>query len=414
MQKPFKVLHILDHSLPLHSGYTFRTRAIIREQTALGIVTSQITSSKHNEATDCQSAAETVDALLFYRTEPGKFSQLPFINQGDVVFTLYKRLCEVIEQESPDVLHAHSPCLNGLAALWAGRKFKLPVVYELRASWEDAAVSHGTCTEGSLRYRLSRALETFVLKRCDRITTICYGLKKDIESRHIESGKTTVIANAVDIGKFQPLTEKDPDIVAKHELHNQFVVGFIGSFYEYEGLDLLISAFSLIQSECPDMRVVLVGGGQAEQALKARVNSLGLAAKVLFTGRVDHKEVNKYYSTVDVLAYPRLPMRLTDLVTPLKPLEAMAMGKVSVASDVGGHKELIEDGKDGILFKAGDAEALAAVLRKLYQNPDLSELIANGLQKVTEEKNWMNSVLNYRSVYSDLSAKDIEWKSQVE
>ena len=133
------------------------------------------------------------------------------------------------------------------------------------------------------------------------------------------------------------------------------VVGFAGSFYGYEGLDLLIDALALLAPRHPDLRVLLVGGGMQEAALREQARVRGVADRVVFSGRVPHQEVQRYYDLIDVLAYPRHRMRLTELVTPLKPLEAMAQGRMLVASDVGGHRELIRDGETGVLFPAGDA-----------------------------------------------------------
>ncbi|HEY1225830.1 MAG TPA: glycosyltransferase, partial [Ramlibacter sp.] len=174
-----RVLHVLDHSIPLHSGYTFRTRSILREQRALGWETFHITGAKQGETAALE---ETVDGLHFYRTpaSTSSLSRLPLLNQKDVIDGLARRLAEIIPQVKPDVLHAHSPSLNAIAALRAGKRFRIPVVYEVRAFWEDAAVDHGTASENGLRYKLTRALETYALKQADAVTTICEGLRKDI------------------------------------------------------------------------------------------------------------------------------------------------------------------------------------------------------------------------------------------
>ena len=147
-----RVLHVLDHSIPLHSGYTFRTASILREQRALGWETFHVTGSKHQGGND--ATEETADGLHFYRTakSTGALAKLPVLNQLEVIHGLEKRLGEIIPQIKPDVLHAHSPCLNAIAAIRAGRKFGIPVVYEVRAFWVDAAVDHGTSTENGLRY----------------------------------------------------------------------------------------------------------------------------------------------------------------------------------------------------------------------------------------------------------------------
>ncbi|MBX3629668.1 MAG: glycosyltransferase, exosortase A system-associated [Nitrosomonas sp.] len=400
-----KVLHVLDHSLPLHSGYTFRTRSILTIQHQMGIKTAMITGCKHAQNSACVDAIEYVDGLTFYRTYPTYLSKIPGINQLDVVLTLNKRLESVIARERPDILHAHSPCLNGLAALHAGKKHGIPVLYEMRASWEDAAVSHGTCTENDLRYKISRALETYVLKRADHITTICEGLKGDIQIRGIPSEKMTVIPNAVNIDQFKPITEKDTALLTDLKLEGKKIYGFIGSFYEYEGLELLVKAMPALKNDYPDLHLLLVGGGQTENKLKAMVAQLDLSGHVTFTGRINHKEVMRYYSIIDLLVYPRLSMRLTDLVTPLKPLEAMAMGRPCLASDVGGHKELIIDQKDGLLFKAGDIDSLISQLRQAYTTSNFDVIIRNGLDKVKMERNWNVSAAPYKSIYTALLHK---------
>nr|WP_090331183.1 TIGR04063 family PEP-CTERM/XrtA system glycosyltransferase [Nitrosomonas sp. Nm51] len=401
-----KVLHVLDHSLPLHSGYTFRTRAILSIQCQMGIRTALITSCKHAENSDCADTTETVDGLSFYRTYPSFLSKLPLLNQLDVVLTLIRRIESIIPVEQPDIIHVHSPCLNGLAALRIGRKYKIPILYEMRASWEDAAVSHGTCQENDLRYKISRALETYVLKRADHVTTICEGLKGDIQVRGVPSEKITVIPNAVNPDKFYPIQEKDARLCNQLNLSDKKVLGFIGSFYEYEGLELLIKAAAILKDECPDFHILLVGGGQAESSLKAMVFQLGISDRITFTGRVNHNEVMKYYSIIDLLIYPRLPMRLTNLVTPLKPLEAMAMGKPCIASDVGGHQELIVDHKDGLLFNAGNLDNLVTLLKTVYLQSDFTDLVKNGLEKVRQERNWAASVAPYQSIYLSLAEQN--------
>jgi PEP-CTERM/exosortase A-associated glycosyltransferase len=400
-----RILHILDHSIPLHSGYTFRTLAILREQRALGWDTHHVTSAKQE---NCTVPEEDVDGLHFYRTPPahGKLSTLPLFNQISIIDTLAKRLDEIIPLIRPDILHAHSPALNAIAALRAGRKHGIPVVYEVRAFWEDAAVDHGTSREWGLRYRLTRALETSAFKRVDAITTICEGLRRDIVARGIPAQKVTVIPNAVDIEKFSVGGTGDATLKEQLGLNGHRIIGFIGSFYAYEGLDLLLQAFPTILASAPDIRLLLVGGGPQDDSLKHLASGLGIQDKVIFTGRVPHDQVQRYYDLVDILAYPRHSMRLTELVTPLKPLEAMAQGRLLVASDVGGHKELIQDGKTGILFKSENPQALAdAVLRLLAEETRWPELRKAARRFVETERNWPKSVSNYVAIYRRLAGK---------
>ncbi|MCK6409582.1 TIGR04063 family PEP-CTERM/XrtA system glycosyltransferase [Thauera sp.] len=396
-----RILHILDHSIPLHSGYTFRTAALLREQRALGWETFHLTSPKQGHMA---AELEDVDGLRFYRTPvpaPGRSG----LNELRQIRAVQARIEQLAAELKPDILHAHSPVLNAIPAIRAGRKLGIPVVYEIRAFWEDAAVDHGTTTEGSLRYRVTKGLETWAIRRAEHVFTICEGLRADIVGRGIPAARLTVIPNAVDIEGFQLSGEPDPALRAQLGLAGHTVVGFVGSFYAYEGLDLLLDAFPALLQTRPELRLLLVGGGPQDAKLKAQAERLGIADRIIFTGRVPHSEVSRYYDQIDLLAYPRHSMRLTELVTPLKPLEAMAQGRLFVASDVGGHKELIRDGETGKLFKAGSASALAAAIDDMLAHRERwPAMRAAGRHFVEEVRNWKNSVANYRAVYERLAA----------
>ncbi len=400
-----RILHVFDHSLPLHSGYTFRSANILREQRKLGWETSHLTSPKQ---VNCTLPEEQADGLHFYRTAStsGWLSKLPGLDPLAVMAATQRRLMEVASLIRPDILHAHSPVLNAIPAIRVGRKLGIPVVYEIRAFWEDAAVDHGTSRAGGLRYRLTRAMETYALKRVDAVTTICEGLRRDIVARGIAEHKVTVIPNAVDIGKFSAGAGADVALGHALGLGNSTVLGFIGSFYAYEGLAVLLRALPQMLSHRPDMRILLVGGGPQETALMQLATELGVRDNVIFTGRVPHADVQRYYDLIDVLVYPRLSMRLTDLVTPLKPLEAMAQGRLLAASDVGGHRELIRDGETGVLFKSADPADLAAKVLELIEHPERWPALKSAAHRFVEtERNWRVSVARYQDIYERLTAR---------
>jgi PEP-CTERM/exosortase A-associated glycosyltransferase len=386
------ILHVLDHSLPLHSGYAFRTVSLLREQRKREWQTWHLTTPKQKGS---GAVEEDAEGWHFYRTRAAADCGLLAHMKATA-----GRLDELVRSLSPDVIHAHSPVLNALPALWVGHRRGLPVVYEVRASWEDAAVDHGSTSEGSLRYRASRALESFALRRADEVTTICEGLRGDITMRGVAEDKVTVIPNAVDAASFTFAASADESLRSSLGLDDCPVVGFVGSFYGYEGLDLLMDAVAELAAHYPTLRALMVGGGVQEANLKVQVARLGLAERVIFTGRVPHAEVQRYYRLIDVLAYPRRSIRLTELVTPLKPLEAMAQGLMLVASDVGGHRELIRDGETGTLFRAGDAGALAIAIREVLEHRERwPKMLAEARRFVESERTWANSVARYRDVY---------------
>lgn len=394
-----RIAHIFDHSVPAHSGYAFRSIAILREQRAHGWTTAQLTSPKQPRS---NGQTEAVDGYVFTRTPPipAPLGRIPVVRETAGVAATARRLAALVRAEGPDLLHAHSPVLNALAALWVGRRFGIPVVYEVRGLWEDAAVDHGTIREGGVRYRAQRGLETVALRRCDAITTICDGLRRDLVARGLPEENITIIPNAVDVSDFPFGGSPDPDLARRLGLAGKTVVGFIGSFYAYEGLDLLLHALARLVRERDDIVLLLVGGGPAEPGLRAIVRALGLEAAVRFVGRVPHAEVVRYYDLVEILVYPRHASRLTEVVTPLKPLEAMARGRIVVASDVGGHRELIRPGATGYLFAADDADALAAALRDVIaRRAEWAQVRQAARRFVEEERTWSKSVSRYGSVY---------------
>ena len=401
-----RVLHVLDHSIPLHSGYTFRTAALLREQRALGWETHHLTSPKQGDG--CPEDFDEVDGLGFHRTTPpvGVSARWPLVGEWRLMRAIGQRLQAVAQTVQPDIIHVHSPVLNALPSLRVGHMLGIPVVYEIRAFWEDAAVDHGSTREGSLRYRATRALETHAIRQAAHVFTICEGLRADIVARGMPATKVTVIPNAVDVEAFALAQPPDPALQARWGLCGRTVIGFIGSYYAYEGLDLLVQAMPAVLQQRPNACLLLVGGGPQEAALKEQVRAMGLEQSVVFTGRVPHQEVARYYDLADVLAYPRHSMRLTELVTPLKPLEAMAQGKLFVASDVGGHRELVEHGKTGVLFPADDASALARALLDLLNRPESwAAFRQQGRHFVESVRNWRNSVAAYRPVYNALTEK---------
>jgi PEP-CTERM/exosortase A-associated glycosyltransferase len=396
-----KILHVLDHSLPLHSGYAFRSRNILRAQKALGWQPYVVTSPKHSIHGGISKALrEEIDGVIHFRTANGKsVAPAPF-NELLLMRELAQQIRQVAEHNPPDIIHAHSPVLNALPALWEGSRLDIPVVYEVRALWEDAAVDHGTYGQTSWKYHVTRLLETYVCKKAANIVVLSQGLKDDLVSRGIPVERLAVIGNAIDVGDFQDRSV-EKELRTGWKLAGKKVIGFIGSFYRYEGIDLLVAAMSVLTRTYPELVLLLIGGGEVEHELRSKVVELGLNDKVVIPGRMPHESISSIYALMDILVYPRRSMRLTELVTPLKPLEAMAMGKPVIASDIGGHRELIEPERTGILFPPGDVSGLVNAIERLVKDEHLTKVLGKqGAQWVRDERSWRNSVISYREVYS--------------
>ncbi|MEO9461658.1 MAG: TIGR04063 family PEP-CTERM/XrtA system glycosyltransferase [Marinomonas sp.] len=396
-----RILHVLDHSLPLHSGYTFRTRAILKAQQAAGMDVRGVTGLRHEHD---GPPVETVEGLMFHRSD-GVAEGPAGLREWREIGLFAEGIDKVIRDWRPDVIHAHSPAICGHAALKAARKHNIPLVYEIRAFWEDAAVGNGTGREGSVKYRLTRQLENRAVAGADAVFTICHGLRDDLMSRGFSGGKIGISPNGVDMSLFGEPAPRDDALAKELGIGDEPVIGFIGSFYDYEGMDDLIAAVPILRKRQAGAKLLLTGGGPRDEALRAQAAALPDPDAVIFTGRVPHKEVERYYSLIDILAYPRKASRLTDLVTPLKPLEAMAQQRLVAASDVGGHRELMTNGDTGILFPADDPAGCAAALADwLERRHEWDAIKSQALTHVEASHDWAKNIQRYQLVYHNLLA----------
>lgn len=410
-ESPLRILHIIDHSLPLHSGYTFRTQSILHQQKKRGWTPVAVTSPKHQASWKGPvHDKEEIAGVAYYRTAGFRSRSLPLTDEIGLMMSLASRIEQVVRIEKPDILHAHSPVLTALPALWIGRKLGLPVVYEIRAFWEDAAVDHGTYAAGSWKYRAVRSLETWACRRATQVAVLCNGLKADLLKRGIPGEKITVVFNGIDPAEFKPC-DADIEFARTLGILNNRVVGFVGSFYRYEGLDLLVRAVHILCKTRTNLTLLLVGGGETEGDLRKQVEEIGLKKQVIFPGRLPHEKIPGVYALMDILVYPRYSMRLTELVTPLKPLEAMAMGKALVASDIGGHRELIYDGLTGLLFKPGDLCSLTEKIGSLLDDSMLrGKLASQGRDWVCQHHSWETTTSVYSSIYSRALEARQSWR----
>ncbi len=397
------LIQIFDQTSPLVSGYSMRSRYITESLHKLGVpltvFSSPIFSYKNN--------TESINGVNYVRSVmPGwnVIRKFPVLKEKCVVENI-KATIDKNWRSDFKAISAHSSVLNGLAGVDLAKKHGVPLIYEIRALWEDAAVDQGKTKEGSLRYNLTRQIETDVIKKADHITVICEGLKKDIMGRGIPENKITIISNGVDVSGFTPQAA-DQELIKKYGLAGHKVFGFIGTFFEFEGLELLIKAAKDVLFARKDVKFIFVGGGLQEQKLKDMVQELGLADQIIFSGRVKHDDVQKFYSVIDVLVYPRISKRITELVTPLKPLEAMALEKIVIGSDVGGIKELVKDGYNGILFKAGDDKDLTdKCLYALNHFSEMQKIAKQGREYVIRERNWFDICKTYLGIFKELGIK---------
>jgi PEP-CTERM/exosortase A-associated glycosyltransferase len=390
-----RILHVLHTSLPYSCGYSLRSDRILQRQLADGCLPGVVTSAQQPEP----NRAELRDGIRYWRTLSGRMLPTPLRE-----FQLMKGLAGAIDAATrefqPDVIHAHSPILVGLPAWCVARRHRIPFVYEIRDLWENASVDHGKFAAGSLPYRAARTAETFLLRRADAVVTIGDLLRAELQAR--TSVPVTVAANGVDLNAFRPLTA-DAAWLREWNPDGMEIVAYVGSFQPYEGLEILIEAMALLRQARPRAKLLIVGDGPNRKELEDAAKRLNLGPRIHFAGRVPHARVREIYAVASVLVYPRLDTLTTRLTTPLKPLEAMAMQRAVVVSDLPALRELIQDGVTGLLFPAGDAQALAGRLERLLASPqEQQRLVAGASDWVRAHRSWDATLAGYAPLYRRL------------
>ncbi|MDQ7783861.1 MAG: glycosyltransferase [Desulfomonilaceae bacterium] len=407
-----RVLHLLHRSVPGTHGYAIRSREIVTKQRDMGMEPIVVTSPSQAPLGRLDAeGSEYIDGIRYFRAcgtlldptmevhDKSPLRSSLRVLQNARLFTAAMRVASTYK---PDIVHGHSPFTCGIVADLVGRIKNVPSVYEMRGIWEDSHTVRYGLSDKSLRYRGVRFLETLALKGARACCVICDLLKSEVVSRGIPEDKVLVVPNGVDIAAFPP-GEPDRELRNVLGLHDRLVVGYIGSFFRYEGLELLLKAISELAGALPELGLLLVGDGETASELKQMASRVGIDDRTVFAGRLPHSRVIDYYRLCDIMVLPRRDARETRLVTPLKPLEIMAAGRPLVASDIGGHREIVEDGMNGILFRAEDLEDLKTKIVALVRDPALRiDLGRRARQWVEAHRDWRQIVESYRVLYEDL------------
>lgn len=398
-----RIVHVMDHSLPQGDGYSIRAKYLLEAQAAAGSEVTVLTSpSQGPEAADFESGG------VSYRRSHYSPLEKKFTERGGkhLVFgrAIGTGLARLLDGGSFELVHAHTPFTVARAALQEARHRNLPFVYEKRNLWEESAKARGKMSGRWPFYQIARAMDCWVTQRADAVCTITEALKAHTIRLGVSPDRIFVVGNGVDTKAFTPRP-------APVELREQcargagFVIGFVGSFFSFEGLPLLVAAFARLRPQFPAARLVLVGDGEDRPKLDRLVEELGLGDSVWLVGRVPHDKVVDFYAAMDVLVYPRYHSKLTDMISPLKPLEPMSMARCVVASDVGGLKELIRDRETGLLFNAGSAASLQDRLEQLLSGRiDATALGNRAREHVIANRQWQHMARRYDDAYDHARA----------
>ena len=401
-----RVLHIVTDALPSTSaGYTVRTQEIAIAQRAAGLdphVATRIGFPVTAGSVDGRPEV-TVDGVPYHRL-------LPWVMPGrmdDLYETHLRQAARLTAALRPAVLHAASNYANAVIALALREATGLPVVYEVRGFWEDTWLSRHAGTRDlklSDRYLRTRALETSCMDAADLVVTLGEAMRDEIIERGVDPGKVIIVPNGVSEQFLRPLPDDQGKLKASLGIKpGEHVVGLVSSLVAHEGIGTLLEAVKILGDRGVRTRALIVGDGPERPALQRQAAALGIDA--IFPGRVPMSQVRAYHAVLDVFVVPRTPDRVCQLVTPLKPVEAMASGLPVVVSGVRALSEIVNDKVTGLLSPPLDPAALADALAELLGSPDLrAELGGNAREWVARDRTWAHNAARYREAYERLGA----------
>ncbi len=395
------IVHVLNKSLPEVNGYTIRSIEIVEHQKNANlnpVVVSKLGWPLVQEAEE-SIVKEVHNGIEHYRLYDEKgnaiLNTVPMSNYFKVYADQFGR---VIRQIKPKLVHAASNFQNALPALKVAQKYNIPTVYEVRGLWHDTQCTKTDGFENSERYLLHQNYELICCHTADRVVAISKSLKEHLIKLGIPEEKIYFVPNGVDVKKFRPQSP-NLELIKKLDLEGKLVLGFIGSVTHYEGLDYLLKALAELKKTNPKIKFVLVGDGKALPDLKLLTRELNLDDVVTFVGRVPHDEVKDYYSVIDVFPFPRTNAKVCQLVTPLKPFEVMAMGKLALVSDIPALREMVIEGETGLVFKSEDVSSLVECLKNAESNMHLAK---QGRKWVEKNRAWSKLAERYQEVYKDI------------
>ena len=394
--KQNQILYLAHMALPFESaGYCTRTHGLLTNlsqynanitiQTRLGY---PLDKGKLKHLTDA-------DVKKTFKIDGMRYNYHTSLDEGirdaDESAYIERASMALIEQARsvrPALIQAASNHVNGAIGLTTARALNLPFIYEVRGLWHMSRVARQPHFIHHAEYKAMDEAEITVCLAADMVLAITHAVRYYLIERGVDPERILVLPNGVDTQRFLPINQ-DQDLRMELGIGEGTVIGYVGSFVKYEGLDLLIEAFAKLRANRSDVYLLLVGDGQIRNDLESLVDELDLRNQVKFTGRVPHDDVNRYHSIIDIAPFPRTPDIVCEFISPLKPFESMAMGQVVVGSNVAALREIIVDGEHGRLFNKGDSHNLFEVLESIVDNPkEMARLKGSGLAWVKEHRDW--------------------------
>lgn len=442
-----KILHVLANSYPNLNGYAVRSHMLIKSQSQINdLSVIALTSPWYPNIVEMQTKFQ-MDNVTYFRTQHpyhtsdnqlshklvsnfsrrdyaskkkskyfvvraikfafNKAMSIPrigwlWVEEKILIKHFTRRIIEISTLENVDVIHAHTPYRVGLPAIRAARKLNLKFVYEMRGLWEDTAVASGRWKSWGLAYRRFRRMETKILKQADRVICISKTLRKDIISRGISSEKISVISNGVESTISDRPEVELPNLFKeiKEKVDSNIVVGYIGSLRKLEGVNLTAEAVSILKKNGMNVKFLVLSTKSGQDELRTYCDELEISENTIIEGPVQHESISPFFNLIDVFVVSRPDSRVTRLVTPLKPFEAMSNRCATIVSNLPALEEIVKHEETGLVYQADDAGSLAQNIARLIENPELRLQLGSNAEKwIKENRTWKQLAEKTVSIY---------------
>lgn len=420
---PDRVVYVMHNTLPYSSGgYATRGHGLavgLRDAgmdvhclSRPGYPGDLLVSTDEAEARKARPECDMVDGIPYHRIFTPFRSDMP---AAQYMQTAAKKVEEVLRELRPACVLAASNHVTALPACMAARALGIPFVYEVRGLWEVTRISREPDFIHSTGYKVQKFYEAQTARKADAVLTLTTPMKEELIERGVNAHDITLVPNSCNPERFTPRA-RDQELAEHYKIPADVpVIGYIGTFVQYEGLEHLAMACAHLKEQGVEFRLLLVGNenasgtdrGPITEEIMQVAQDTGLDEWLIMPGRIPHEEVEAHYSLIDVAPFPRKPQPVTEMVSPMKPLEALAMEKAVIVSSVRALTEMIKDDETGLVFEKGNVASLAATLERLLQDDALRDRLGKaGRHWVETDRSWQKTAETAAGVLRRLTMED--------